>query len=205
MRVWRPCRPTCESVPPYDSSVRSPRRAGLLVVAALLPLGTIGGHVAGDLVAGQSVGFDGSHSHLRPAAWFTATAAAIALGWLAGTRSGRPARLPLWALAAGQSLFFLGLEGGEYLLGGHRLADLAADPGVRWGLVAQLATAAVLVGVAAAARYSGDRVRAFLAARRRPAPRRATRLATPVVALCTRLPWSPATSRGPPPLVVTSA
>ena len=178
--------------------MRLERRVALLA-AALVPLGTIGGHVAGQVLAGGPAGLDGSHSHLRPATWITALAALAALGWIGAARSSRTARLPLSMLAVGQAVLFLGLEAGEQLVGGHALGHLPSDPAVRWGLVAQLATAALLVAAVSAARASGRCVRALLGTRTVPGGRPAeVGRPTGAGALRSLLLGSPASERGPP-------
>lgn len=189
----------------YADAVRTPRHAALIAIA-LVPLGTIVGHVVGYGMAGRHAGLDGSHGHLRPAAWLTTLAALVALGWVAGAQRPVPSRLPLAWLAVGQAVSFFGLESAEQLAGGHGLAEMLAEPALRWGLLAQVATAAALVVVAVSARASGDRVRAFLAARPRRILRPSATLKTTtaaVVVTCLTL-ASSASERGPPQFLASA-
>lgn len=177
-----------------------PSRHAALVTAALVPIGTIAGHVAGYGLAGRHAGLDGDHGHLRPLAWITAVAALAALGWVAGGSGRRPVRLPVVRLATCQAALFLALESGEHLAAGRGIGHLLSEPALRWGLLAQIATAAVLAVTARFARASGARVRALLSARTR-------RPARPVVALLrwgatdavpNLTPAASASERGPP-------
>lgn len=144
--------------------MRPPHRAALLTIS-LVPLGTIAGHVAGYVLAGQHAGLDGGHGFLRPLAWVTAVTALGGLGWVATARSGRVVRLPVAGMATAQASLFLILEAAEHVAGGHGLERLATEPGLRWGVAAQVATAAALVLAISLARASGDRVRALLSGR----------------------------------------
>ncbi|MGH9164438.1 MAG: hypothetical protein ACRDZW_02850 [Acidimicrobiales bacterium] len=179
----------------------SPRRAVVLAFG-LAPLGAVAGHMTGYFVAGQRAALVGSHGHLRPTAWLTVVAAVLALGWAAAARGPRPARLSTAWLAAGQAALFLGLESAEHLAGGRGLGHLLAEPALRWGLVAQVATAAVLVVAAVVARASGERVRARLARRRRFVRPSAQPSATTVVVRSLTL-ASSASERGPPRTLVS--
>ena len=166
-----------------------------------MPLGTVAGHVVGYVLAGQHAGLDGNHSHLRPIAWVTAITALAGLGWVGAARSGRSVRLPVAGLAAAQASLFVILEAAEHVAGGHGLGHLLAEPGLRWGFAAQLATAAVLVLATSLARATGDRVRALLGGRprRRSAPTAVpTRFAVPRRLLLV----SSASERGPPRTLV---
>lgn len=185
----------------YADPVRTPRRATAAVALALVPLGTIAGHVAGYAMAGDQASSRGSHAHLRPAAWVTALLAALALGWIAGGR-GTATRPRLAWLSGGQAASFVLLEVGEHLLGGDSIGHLVGDPAFRWGLAAQAAAAGVLVLAAVAAAVTGEKVRAVLAARLRlaqgsdppPPPCRTEALRS--LATVSR-----ATERGPPPFL----
>ena len=182
--------------------MRPPHRAAFLIVA-VVPLGTVAGHVAGYVLAGQHAGLDGGHSHLRPLAWVTAVTALAGLGWVAAARSAGSVRLPVAGLAAAQAALFVVLEAAEHVAGGHGLERLLAEPGLRWGLAAQVATAALLVVATSLARASGDRVRALLGGHtaRRPA---AVAAAAPAGRTCVRsliVVWS-ASERGPPSAAV---
>ena len=183
----------------YADPVRTPRRATAVVALALVPLGTIAGHVAGYAMAGDQASSGGGHAHLRPAAWVTALVAALALAWIAGGR-GTATRPRLAWLAGGQAASFVVLEVGEHLLGGDSMAHLLGDPAFRWGLAAQAAAAGVLVVAAVVAAVTGEKVRAVLAARlglpRGPEPPPRPRRTSPLRTLST---VSPATERGPPP------
>lgn len=183
--------------------MRTPRHAAIVAVI-LAPLGTIAGHVVGYGIAGQHAGLDGSHSHLRPAALLAGLAALAVFGWVAGARRPQPPRLSVAWLAVGQAALFLGLESAEQLAGSHGLDHLLAEPALRWGLLAQVATAAAIVAVAVSARVSGDRVRALLAARTRGVPRSVVPpppFATAAVVRSLTL-ASSASERGPPPVLV---
>lgn len=172
---------------------------------ALGPLGTIAGHLAGSLAAGQPAGFDGGHSHLRPAVWLSVVSALAAIGWIAAARGEHPARPGVAWLAAGQTALFLVLESVERLVSGHGLGHLLAEPGLRWGLVAQVATAAGLVLLAGVARASADRVRALIAARDRPRPPATPVRPIPVVTVVVGLvAASSCRERGPPRALVSA-
>lgn len=176
-----------------------PLSRAAVVALALVPLGTIAGHAAGYELAGRHASFDGSHSHLRPGAWLTAVVAVAALGWIATGRGDGMRRPRLVGLAGGQAVAFLVLEAAEHVVGGHGLGHLLADPSFRWGLVAQVAVAAVLVLATAFARATGERVRALLSGRSRavgaPPPAAASCV---TAAHCGLTVVSPATERGPP-------
>ncbi|MGH9178967.1 MAG: hypothetical protein ACRD0N_10490 [Acidimicrobiales bacterium] len=177
--------------------MRLPPRA--LVAAALVPVGTVAGHAAGYLLAGQDASFAGDHGHLRPATWLTAAVAVLALGWVAAARDGLARRPRLVALAAAQSGLFLALEAAEHLAAGHSPAHLLHEPSLRWGLVAQLAMAAVVVLATVAARSAGQRARALLSPPARPPAAPPSVVLRPRAALRPALlAVSPATERGPP-------
>ena len=178
--------------------MRPPRRAAVLGLA-LVPLGTLAGHVAGYSLAGQDAGLDGRHAHLRPAAWLAVASALGAVGWLARGRAGPLARVPVGWLAGVQGMLFLALEGIEHLAAGHGPEELLAEPTFRWGLAAQVATAAALVLTALVARFSGDRVRALLSGR--SGGHGAAGAGVPPVVLSearSLILASPASERGPP-------
>lgn len=183
--------------------MRPPHRAALLAVA-LVPLGTVAGHVAGYVLAGQHAGLDGGHSHLRPLAWVTAVTALAGLGWAGAARSGRSVRLPVAGLAAAQASLFVILESAEHLAGGHGLGRLLAEPGLRWGVAAQFATAALLVLATSLARASGDRVRALLGGRSRRRSAAPTAVPTRSAAPRNLLLVSSASERGPPCALVAA-
>lgn len=177
--------------------MRLPSRA--LVAAALVPIGTVAGHGAGYLLAGQDASLGGGHGHLRPATWLTAAVAVLALGWVAAARDGLTRRPRTAVLAAAQSGLFLALEGAEHLASGHNPAHLLHEPALRWGLAAQLVTAALLVLATVVARSSGERVRALLSAPARPPAAAPALVRRPRAALrAGLLAVSPATERGPP-------
>lgn len=185
----------------YAYRVRPPHRAALVTVA-LVPLGTVAGHVAGYVLAGQHAGLDGGHSHLRPLAWVTAAAALAGLGWVAAAGPSRAVRLPAAGLATAQVSLFVLLESAEHVAGGHGLGHLLAEPGLRWGLAAQLATAAVLVLATSLARASGDRVRALFAGRPRRRSAEPTFVPASFAVLRRLLLVSSASERGPPHALV---
>lgn len=180
--------------------VRAARRA---VVVAMVPAGTIGGHVLGYLMAGEDAALHGAHSHLRPAAWvaLAATAAALACVALVRSRPGRE-RVPLCPLVAAQVGLFAVVEAGEHALTGHGAASVVTDPSFRWGVLAQLLSGAVLVLACRVARVSGDRVRALLARRRVLPPPRCHRAWGRIGVAEPRVEQGSAVSgRGPPRLV----
>ncbi|MGH9281406.1 MAG: hypothetical protein ACRD0S_00555, partial [Acidimicrobiales bacterium] len=133
--------------------MRLSRRA--VVAVALVPLGTIAGHAVGYVLAGREPAGMAGHSHLRPATWLTAAVAALALGWVAAARTDVGHRPRVAALATAQAGMFVALEGAEQMASGHGVGHLLAEPTLRWGLAAQLATAAVLVLATAVAHSSG--------------------------------------------------
>lgn len=182
--------------------MRLPRRT-LVVAAALVPVGTLAGHVAGYLAAGRHPGVDGGHGHLRPGAWLATLAALVALGWLAAARGPVRTRVPLGPLAAGQAVLFVGLESAEHLVWGHGLGRLWAEPALRWGLAAQVVAASLLVAAAAVARATGDRVRALLF-RRRPVVTAAAAPVDAASAVRGATLASPASERGPPRALVSA-
>lgn len=176
----------------------------------MVPAGTVAGHVLGYLMAGEDAGLHGAHSHLRPAAWVAAGLTAAALAAVAVARptptptTGRGRGRPRvsW-LVAGQVLAFGLLEAAEHLGSGHGALSFVADPSFRWGVAAQLVSAALLIAAAGLARTSGQRVRALLA-RRPVARRRAVRRSWPALRAEVRRPsssWSAVSERGPPRLL----
>jgi hypothetical protein len=180
----------------YAGPVRLPRA---LVAVALVPVGTVAGHATGYLLAGEDASFAGGHRHLHPASWLTAAAAVLVLGCVAAARDGLGRRPRMAALAAAQSGLFLVLEGVESVAAGHSPAHLLAEPSLRWGLAAQLVTAAVLVLATVVARSSGERVRALLSGSPRPPAGRPALVLRPGAAVRPSLfALSPATERGPP-------
>lgn len=184
--------------PFYDEPVRISRRAGVAI--ALVPLGTVAGHAAGYLLAGRHASFAGDHVHLRPTSWLAVLGAVAALGWATVDRAGTGRNRPrLVALAGAQAGLFVGLEAVEHLTAGRGVGRLLSEPSVRWGLAAQVATAAALVLATVVARASGERVRALLSSRP-PAGRTDTPTPAPAASPTLRdlLPGSPASERGPP-------
>lgn len=185
--------------------MRTPRHAAIIIALALVPLGTLAGHVVGYGIAGEETGLHGRHSHLQPVAWLTILAALAALGWVAAAKRPMPRRPPLASLAVAQAVVFFGLEATEQLAGGHGLRHLLAQPALRWGLLAQVATAAILVAAAVSARASGVRVRALLAARARRSPCSTVTSPTagPATVVRSLTPASSASERGPPQYLVS--
>lgn len=189
--------------PRYAEAVPEARRAAILL--ALVPVGTIVGHVVGYGIAGEHPGLTGDHSHLSPVVWPASILALATLAWL-GVGGRRLAnRLPLAWVVAGQATLFVALEAAEHLVRGQALHHVLTEPALRWGLLAQVATAAVLIAVAASARASGERIRALLS-------RRSHRTAQPAVSAVSANPVairslvfaSPASERGPPELVAAA-
>ncbi|HEX2701597.1 MAG TPA: hypothetical protein VHM89_15460, partial [Acidimicrobiales bacterium] len=134
--------------------MRPPRRAAA-VALALVPLGTVAGHVVGYSLADRSAAFDGSHSHLRPTTWLAAVLALGAVGWVASGRDGHRARVRVGWMAAAQAALFVVMEAVEHLTAGHGITHLLAEPALRWGVGAQVVTGAALVATAMIARASG--------------------------------------------------
>lgn len=131
----------------------------------LVPIGTIAGHLSGSLLAGEGPAFSGPHSHLRPASWLAVAAAVGALSFLALSRAGvRCHRLTARWLTASQIGLFGAVEALEHLHAGHGGLAFATEASFRWGVAAQLASAAVLAMAARLARATGALVRARLAA-----------------------------------------
>lgn len=148
--------------------VRSPTR---WIVLAMVPSGTIAGHVLGYLMAGEDATFHGAHSQLRSAAWLGAavTGASMAcLGLLFPHRG--PGALRLSRLVSAQAVLFSVVEAVEHVEAGHGGLSFLSDPCFRWGLVAQLITAVALLAVARMACLTAKWVRARLAGRL-PRPR----------------------------------
>lgn len=171
--------------------------ARVAVVAALAPLGTIAGHVAGYRLAGHEATLDVSHTHLRPVAWLALAlgTAAIAVFILRPRSSGSPRAV--WLVAVQVGLFFC-LEAAEHLLAGHGLLDVTSDPSFGWGLVAQIASAGLLVLGARVARTSGERLRALLLRRAETPPPVGQSWHPSAVAGRSVVLASPASERGPP-------
>jgi hypothetical protein len=170
------------------------------VAVALVPLGTVLGHVLGYAAAGRDAALAGSHGHLRLALWpaVAATVAALAVVALGHRASGRRG-LRLSGLLVAQVGLFAGIEAVEHLHAGHGVLSVVAEPAVLWGLGAQLLSAALLVTACRLAHTTGRLVRARLG--RRPAPARAVRRRIP----CQPLRWisaggigSSVSERGPP-------
>lgn len=166
----------------------------------MVPCGTVAGHVVGYWLAGQHAGLNGDHSHLRSTAWFSSLAAVATL-LIVGVRPrlGR-ARLPVAWLVGGQLGMFIGLEAAEHVGAGRDVTGLLSSPTLRWGLVAQLLTAGLLVGASRLAEVSGQRVRALLSGRARPGlstSRRSTPARRGDPLRSSMLAWS-ASERGPP-------
>ena len=157
----------------YADSVLRARSAAV----AMLPLGVLVGHSAGYAVAGEHAhGYLGG-GPLWPAAWFAGTASVAAFAWLGLRGTGRPRGPRLSQVAGAQAVVFVVQETIEHVVHGHGLADLLASPSFRWGMVAQVVTAAALVIAASLARYTGQRLRTLVRysagciAARSPAPR----------------------------------
>lgn len=176
------------------------------MVVALVPSGAVAGHVLGYLVAGQDAALRGTHSHLRPAAWAAAALAATALGCLAMLRPVSRRDGPrLGSLVSAQVALFALVEAGEHVLGGHGATSFVKDPSFRWGVLAQLVSAAVLIGAARMARATGERVRALLARRPRSLSLTSRQPLRPVrVVVGRRRSGSSVTERGPPRLLAAT-
>lgn len=181
--------------------MRSPGRAAL--AGALVPLGTIAGHVVGYWLAGDDASFDGAHRHLRPTVWLTVAVAAAAVAWVTIRPVGSRSAPRLSWLVSGQLAGFFLLEAAEHVLAGHAFSELPGHPTLRWGLLAQIVSAGVLVLVTRLAGASGQRVRAFLSRTlaTRGAPAARTRPGTPD-AVRSILVVSAASERGPPPVLL---
>ena len=135
------------------------------MVFGLVPCGAIAGHVIGYLMAGESAGLHGSHGHLQAAAWLAGVAASAALVLVAARPCEGRTRFSLVWLAGGQMAVFLGLEIAEQVATGNGAVGLLWSPSFRWGLVAQVLTATMLVVAARLSLASGERVRALLSSR----------------------------------------
>ncbi len=170
------------------------------MVFGLVPCGAIAGHVIGYLVAGESAGLNGGHGHLKPAAWLAGFAATAALVLVAARPGEGRTRFSLVWLAGGQMAVFLGLEMAEQVADGHGPVGLLWSPSFRWGLVAQVLTATMLVVAARLSRASGERVRALLSSRASlVGPRRGSSWPrSPSAFHNSIILASPASERGPP-------
>lgn len=165
----------------------------------LAPLGVVSGHVVGYGLAGQEAALAGGHSHLGPLVWLGLALTGMSMAWVAL----RPEEPPRRSWLVGIQLSsFLCLEASEQLLAGHSMVEFASEPSLYLGLVAQLATAGLLVLGMRLARSSGQRIRALLSRRTLDLPA-ANRPWQPIsIARRSLLVVSSASQRGPPrPLV----
>lgn len=175
-----------------------PRRAAVFVA----PLGVVAGHAAGYWLAHPDAA---ARAHaLAGHGWLPALAtlgAGPALATLAGVtvdgarrRRHRPA--PVALLAALQVGLFVGIELVEHVAGGAGLVGALREPGLWFGLPAQVLFAVLGALVLRAAHAVGAAAaRARRTARRRRPPRLA---ATPTVVRVTATLPSPLRRRGPP-------
>ena len=122
-------------------------------VLALLPAGTLLAHAVAYRHSHGAASLP--HDYLSPASWTAAVLAAVALAWYArrGADGGR-ARPPGLLLACQPALFVI-QEWVEHLTAGHSVAQAAASSAVRWGLLLQLVTAALLIALSHLARATG--------------------------------------------------
>lgn len=167
----------------------SPGRA--LFVAALAPLGVVSGHVVGYGLASQQAALAGNHSHLGPMMWFGLGLTSLSMAWVA--LRPQETRIPRGSWLVGIQLFsFLFLEASEQLVVGGSVVEFAAQPSFYLGLVAQAATAGLLVLGMRLARSSGQRIRELLSRR-------------PVEGSAVTRPWQPTSMVRRILLVVSSA
>lgn len=174
-----------------------------VVVAALLPLGILLGHSTGYALAGEHTHGYMTGGWLWAAPGLAAVAAVGVFAW-AGLQGDPLRQCPrLSPVIAVQGVVFFGQESVEHLVQGHGLSHLLASPTLRWGLVAQVITATVLIVASCFALATGRRLRTLLGrlstrARPRPwVPRPAM-----AAALSDAVTGSPASERGPPPFFV---
>ena len=180
--------------------MRWPGRVPL--VAALAPLGVVSGHVVGYGLAGQQAALAGTHTHLGPLGWIGLALTALVMAWV-GLRPEEPRIARRSWLVGIQLSSFLCLEAAEHLLAGRSIVELAAEPSLYLGLVAQVATAGLLVLAIRLARSSGQRLRALMSGRVLDMP--AANMAWQPISIVRRslVVVSSASQRGPPRRVVS--
>jgi hypothetical protein len=176
-----------------------PRRR--LMIALLVPIGVWLGHALAYAIEGPS-GADvaDQHGYLGLAPILTVPAALLAVTWWATGRRGRRAELPgALSLAAVQVALFLLQETVERLeVAGDPLSVLSS-PVLWWGIGAQALAAGLVALLVRAARRTVEAL--LLRRRRRRASEPVTVAATPVDRPLRRRPRTPASRRGPPPLL----
>ncbi|MGH9001162.1 MAG: hypothetical protein ACRDY7_17425 [Acidimicrobiia bacterium] len=167
----------------------------------LLPAGMISGHAASYLLAGRPP-HGGVHDYLDLACWPAALLALGALAWFAGsTRRARwiPGSVPFAAVQVG---VFVVQETVEGLVDGRNLAASLLTATVGYGVAAQLVLGMAAVLLARLAVAAGARLRTVLWPGWPRCPKSPAILpAASASRWVGRLVVSPASERGPPPLL----
>lgn len=169
------------------------------MVALLVPVGVWLGHALAYAIDGPpGAEVADQHGYLGLAPILTVPAALLAVTWWATGRRGRRAELPgALSLAAVQVALFLLQETVERLAVAGDPLSVLWSPVLWWGIGAQALAAGLVALLVRAAR----RTVAALLRRRRRAPQPVAVAATPVDRPLRRRPRTPASRRGPPPLL----
>jgi hypothetical protein len=171
-----------------------------LMIALLVPVGVWLGHALAYAIGGPpGAEVADQHGYLGLAPIVMVPSALLAVTWWAAGRRGRRAALPgALTLAAVQVALFLVQETVERLaVAGDPLA-LLSSPVLWWGLAVQALIAGLVALLVRAARRT---VEALLRRRRRRAPEPVAVGATPADRPFGRRCRTPASRRGPPPLL----
>lgn len=169
------------------------------MVALLVPVGVWLGHALAYAIDGPpGAEVADQHGYLGLAPILTVPAGLLAVTWWAAGRRGRRAELPgALSLAAVQVALFLVQETVERLAVAGDPVAVLSSPVLWWGLAAQTLVAGVVALLVRAARRTVE----ALLRRRRRAPEPVAVTATPVDRPLWRRPRTPASRRGPPPLL----
>jgi hypothetical protein len=170
-----------------------------LMVALLVPVGVWLGHALAYAIDGPpGAEVADQHGYLGLAPILTVPAALLAVTWWATGRRGRRAELPgALSLAAVQVALFLLQETVERLAVAGDPLSVLWSPVLWWGIGAQALAAGLVALLVRAARRTVE----ALLRRRRRAPQPVAVAATPVDRPLRRRPRTPASRRGPPPLL----
>jgi hypothetical protein len=169
-----------------------------LMIALLVPAGVWLGHALAYAIGGPPAAeVADQHGYLGLAPTLTVPSGLLAATWWAAGRRGRRAELPgALSLAAVQVALFLLQETVERLAVAGDPLSVLSSPVLWWGIGTQVLAAGLVALLVRAARHT---VEALL--RRRRAPQPVAVATTPVDRPLRRRPRTPASRRGPPPLL----